>query len=182
MTGEIWKDIEGFDGIYQVSNQGRVKRLPKEIVRTNGWGKSYKQTFPEKIIKPYISNNLWFIQLYRDGQKKGVSISRLVANAFLPKVMGKTEIRHIDGNNQNDRVDNLEWVTWGEKVKTNCSNNGGHNKRKVIQMDENGNTVGTYESIRKAAEALSVSDSCIVSVLKGRRKRIKGYVWKYANP
>lgn len=98
---EVWKDIEGYEGLYQVSNLGRVKRIVGE-------GCSY-----ERIIAPHTNQRLRrvYVMLSKGGKRKNFTIHRLVANAFIPNPNNLPEVNHIDEDPSNNVVDNLEWCT-----------------------------------------------------------------------
>ena len=102
LPGEIWRDIKGFEGYYHISYLGRVKSFRLGKV---------------KILKPAWSGDYLFIYLYKNGQIKKYFIHILVAENFLVKPEGKTQINHRDGNKQNNCVWNLEWVTPSENIK-----------------------------------------------------------------
>ncbi|WP_289077496.1 NUMOD4 motif-containing HNH endonuclease [uncultured Parasutterella sp.] len=108
---EEWKDIAGYEGIYQVSNLGRIKSL--ERVRSDG------RRYPEIIKKQTLSNKGYpMVFLKVTGKKpRNCTVHRLVALAFLPPEEGKTYIDHIDGNPLNCRLENLRWCTFRE----NCN-------------------------------------------------------------
>ena len=107
---EVWKDIEGYEGLYQVSTCGNIKSLPK--VRRNGTG-TYIQK--ERLLKPSnTSTGYKKVELCKDGKRKGFKVHRLVAIAFIPNPDNKPEVNHIDGNKINNNIDNLEWVTSSE--------------------------------------------------------------------
>ena len=107
---EIWKDISGYEGCYQVSNHGRVKSLARQC-----WnGKTY-YGIPEKILKPYLRNdNRLQVSLWKDGKAKSSKISRLVALAFIPNPDNKPEVNHKNGNTLNNHDWNLDWMTTAE--------------------------------------------------------------------
>lgn len=97
---EEWKDIKGYEGLYQVSDMGRVKSFKKEkgyILKTNG--------------RPYPG-----VFLYKDSTRKRVNVHILVAEAFLDKVEGKNQINHKDANKTNNMLSNLEWSTQRENI------------------------------------------------------------------
>ncbi|NFG01740.1 hypothetical protein FCV36_05215 [Clostridium sporogenes] len=96
---EIWKDIKGYEGLYQVSNLGKVKSLITTQSRRIG------------ILKSYNHSGYRRINLYKNGKGKKYYIHRLVAKAFISNVNNYPEVNHIDGNKQNNRVENLEWCT-----------------------------------------------------------------------
>lgn len=114
MVNEIWKDIKGFEGLYQVSNLGRIKSCQRVVYHPNHRFTKYS-TMPERIMKPKLTKfGYYYIYLSKDDKKTGVLVHRLVALAFLPEVEGKNFIDHLDGVKTNNCVDNLEWVTIAE--------------------------------------------------------------------
>lgn len=109
---EEWKDIEGYEGLYQVSDQGNVKSLARK--RNNSKG-SYTQK--ERILKQSNTTTGYKkVELVKNGQKKSLRVHRLVAQAFIPNPENKPEVNHIDGNKTNNFVSNLEWVTSSENT------------------------------------------------------------------
>lgn len=99
---EVWKDIEGYEGLYQVSNEGRVR----SIARVDRFGRRVS----ERIMKPNVQKSGYhMVQLCRNGVHEAKLIHRLVALSFIPKPDDKNEINHIDENPANNRADNLEW-------------------------------------------------------------------------
>ena len=110
---EVWKDIEGYEGLYQVSTCGNIKSLAKP--RKNGNGRCYIQK--EKLLKQsFTSTGYKKVELYKDGKRKSFKVHRLVAIAFIPNPDNKPEVNHIDGNKINNNIDNLEWVTSSENT------------------------------------------------------------------
>ena len=107
MKEEIWKDIEGYEGYYQISNMGRVKSLERTVWK----GKGYR-IVPEKILEG-VDNGHGYLQvnLSKDGKVKQPLVHRLVATAFLENPMGYKEINHRDENKENNRAENLEWCS-----------------------------------------------------------------------
>lgn len=109
---EIWKDITGYEGLYQVSNLGRVKST------------QYFHGTNERILKPISTHNGYFrVHLRKDGKLKTFKIHRLVAEAFIPNPDNLPQINHKDEDKTNNRVDNLEWCS----ARYNC-NYGGRNE------------------------------------------------------
>lgn len=132
---EVWKDIEGYEGLYQVSNTGQVKSL------------NYKGHGVVKLLKQDIIHNGYKrVSLVKNGKKKNYLVHRLVAIAFLPNPHGYKEINHIDENKVNNMISNLEWcsrkynMNYGTVIKRSSENRkGGKNpnygKRvKIIPM------------------------------------------------
>lgn len=108
---EMWKDIQGYEGHYQVSNLGRVKTLPRTTLRTNGRSLPVR----EKIRKTQFSANKYVnVDLYNGKTIKWVGVHRLVALAFIPNPKNKPQVNHLDGNPLNNNAENLEWCTASE--------------------------------------------------------------------
>lgn len=141
---EIWKDIKGYEGLYQVSNLGRVKSLRRLVKFSNGSIREY----PEKILKQYKANGYWVVGLNSHG-KKTVGVHRLVAEAFIPNPDNLPQVGHKDeknfktGNECNNNVDNLEWTTAKENSNMpehlkNISgeNNGFYGKRHTAETKQ----------------------------------------------
>lgn len=165
MTREIWKDIEGYEGLYQVSNLGRVKRIT-----TNRILKSSK----------HVSGYL-MVNLSKNSVTSHQRIHRLVAQAFIPNPENKHDINHIDENKTNNHVSNLEWVTAQEN-----SNHGTRNERisKMLSIPIIATNLKTREltefyGINDCARQLELQASNITHVLKGRRKQTGGYIFEY---
>jgi hypothetical protein len=105
---EIWKDIEGYEGLYQVSTLGRLKRLEYIVICKNGRNRK----LPTHILNPPILKNGYIIAcLRKEGKGKYLLLHRLVASAFLPNPNNLAQVNHKDGNKKNNNVENLEWVT-----------------------------------------------------------------------
>ena len=107
---EIWKDIEGYEGLYQVSNLGRVKSI-------YGWcgNRFVKRT---KILKLKINNKGYTkVYLYKNKKSKMFFVHRLVAMAFVPNPNNLPQVNHKDGNKLNNSIGNLEWCTCSENIK-----------------------------------------------------------------
>lgn len=108
---EEWKDIAGYEGLYKVSNMGKVKSLPKF---GNGDGKS------DRVLKVDVSKktatNYYRVTLSKNGKTKRFQVHRLVAGSFIENTSNKPYVNHIDNNGENNQVDNLEWVTHSENM------------------------------------------------------------------
>ena len=114
LPNEAWHDIQGYEGVYQVSCYGRIKSLP----RTKR-GDSF--VYPAKIIKSYLGkapkNDYYIVVLQKDGAKSTKRVCRLVASAFIDNPSNLPQVNHIDENTHNDAAWNLEWCT----ASYNCS-------------------------------------------------------------
>ena len=110
---EIWKDVPEYEGVYMISNKGRLKALEREIAHGNT-----KQIRRETIKHQWMNDDGYMIcKLSKDGRNKNVAVHRLVALAFLDNPENKAEVNHIDGNRSNNDVANLEWVTRAENIQ-----------------------------------------------------------------
>ena len=181
---EIWKDISGYEGLYQVSNLGRVKSLEKWV---QNHGKL--QHHPEKIKKLCIKPNGYLtLQLYKDNKPKNCHVHRLVAEAFLPNPDNKSTVNHINGDKQDNRAANLEWSTYTENNKhaydTGLNDENHRRNRKgscaVEQYDEDMNMIKTYPSMREAARQTGI-DCAAISLGIKKGWKFGGFIWKRKN-
>lgn len=165
---EEWKDIVGFEGLYKVSNMGRVMSFNHpQGRRSKGW-----------IMKPgHYTNGYLFITLCKDKRHHTYSISRLVAKHFVPNPQGYPEVNHIDEDKENNRADNLEWCD----RKYNC--NYGHRNdpisTPIVQLTLDGKFVKEFRSQQEASRITGIQQSDISRCCAGRRKSTKGYTWRY---
>lgn len=109
---EIWRDIEGYEGLYQVSNLGRVRSLDRIVQQLNRWGKYQSRSYPGCVLNPGVTHdNYQSVSLTRQGKSASYSVHRLVAQAFIPNPDNLPQVNHKDENLSNNCVDNLEWCT-----------------------------------------------------------------------
>lgn len=161
------------NGIYQVSNYGRVKSLKRKTYRENRYGNTFLN-HEERILRNNIRKDGYVnTTLYKDGKPKSYAIHRLVAQHFLLNPNNYKEINHKDENKTNNCVTNLEWCT-------RTYNNRYSRSKKVNQYDLNGNLIKTWKSIKEASEANNIFLGNISSCCKGKIKTTGGYIWKYA--
>lgn len=187
---EIWKDIKGYEELYQVSNLGRIKSLKRIIYDVK---KSY--TKKEKIRKLLISKESYIrISLCKNGKQKKYCVHRLVAETFILNSNNKTQVNHKDCNKHNNNAKNLEWCTPKENV-THAINNGLCDLRdekmrrynievrpkKVIQYDLKGNVLNVWNSMTQASNALKIKTSTISSCCKNKphHNTAGGFKWEY---
>lgn len=172
---EIWRDVVGYEGLYQVSNYGNVKSLSREV--NNGNGTYFTK---EKILKP-MENHKGYLGV--ELQDKWHFIHRIVATTFIENPENKPQVNHIDCDKKNNRVENLEWCTNSEnqihayKNGLNVRNdNAGRPKQKIMQLDMNDNLIKIYESIADAEKETGIKN--ISYVINGKRKKAGGFKWK----
>lgn len=132
----VWRDIKGYEGRYQVSNYGDIKRLSYSYVDT--WGSGRHRDIPEMIVPTHSSKcGYKMIDLRMNGKRKRVYVHRLVAQAFIPNPNNLPQVNHKDENKLNNFVDNLEWCT-----HTYNQRYGTKNARMVLTRRKN----GTYKA------------------------------------
>lgn len=166
MTEEIWKDIEGYEGLYQVSNIGRVKSL------------NYNRTGEEKILKLCKVRGYLYVGLCKDGKNKSLKVHRLVATAFIPNPENKPNIDHINTIRTDNRVENLHWVTQRENVNNPITMS--KISRKVLQFTKEDVFVRKWDCIADAERDLGInSHGNINKCCKGKYKTCCGFIWQY---
>lgn len=171
---EVWKDIAGYENLYQVSNIGRIKSLPRDTKN--------QYAFQERILKQSF-DKYGYLVVGLSG--KTYKVHRLVAEAFLTKIKGKDIINHKDGNKTNNCINNLEWCTNQENIihayRTGLavSKKGIESKKTKIVVIKNENEEKRFMSVIEASEYLKVCKSAISNCLRGRNKTCKGYEIKY---
>lgn len=174
---EIWKDIDEFDGKYQVSNLGRVRSLDHYV--RNGHG---NKIVHGKILKPYKnSHGYLFVALGRKAKHR--SVHRLVAIAFIPNPYKLPNINHKDENKANNVSTNLEWCNHSyNALYGTCQDRlRAHKNVPVYMIDKKTNIIlKRFDSMKIAMEKTGVNKVTISSVCRGIRKTGGGYIWKYA--
>lgn len=176
---EVWKDIEGYEGLYQISNLGRVKSLPKLHKFVHGY-----YLTKEKILSPRVcgtQREYLAVVLHKNEKNKQYKIHRLVAMAFIPNPCGYNEINHKDENKGNNMVDNLEWCTRSYNV--NYGSRIEKQRKTLIKpvaaYDAIGNFVQSFDSLAEAALFANVDGSNISRACKKEGRLSGGYMWKY---
>ena len=169
--GEIWKDIKGYEGLYQVSNLGRVK----SVDRTDGIGRHKK----EKVLKPSVGHNgYYFVRLYNNGVYANLRINRLVAEEFIPTNDDSLEVNHKNGVKTDNSVENLEWCSRSENMihafanGLKCAQHGeqhGRSKLTPSEVDwirENYTPRDKEYGCRAMANKLGISPSQVCGIAK----------------
>lgn len=161
---EIWKEIKGYEGLYYVSNFGRVK------------GSSGNIRKPVKSSSGYYN-----IILSNRGERQGFTIHFLVASAFIPNPNHYPCINHIDENKLNNSVDNLEWCTYSyNNAYSDCQVKGGLSTRKPVQqLSLDGKLVATYNSTIEAGFITGLNRASISKCCSGYLKTYKSFKWRY---
>ncbi len=186
---EIWKDIEGYEGFYQVSNLGRVRSIDHTIHRTDGTTAFYRGRILVPVGSPYLH-----VCLSKGPKHKQVRVHRLVAQAFIPNPNGYRQVDHIDCDKKNNRAENLRWCTTQENTRYAQENgllNGNFDYSKVSEENKLAMKIHLmvpvirddgkrYASVHEAADELGVTHGAISHVLRGLVKTCKGHAFQYA--
>ncbi len=163
---EVFKDIVGYEGLYQVSNFGRVKSFPR-------WG----TTKELKILKQYKNRyGYMYVCLYKNGKPKKHTVHRLVAEAFIPNPDNKPEVNHKYGIKTDNRATELEWTTKSENIKHSYKTLNKKNYTKQVICIETGKV---YDSLLEASKECGCSKNHISDCCRGKRNTTGGYHWKY---
>ena len=181
--GEVWKDIEGFEGIYQVSNKGQIKSLDMEVKYPTGTIRIQKG----RILSRGKRNWYHRVNLCKNGKSYPYHAHRLVAAAFLLNPDAKREVNHIDGDKTNNCISNLEWVTGSENMKhafktgLNSFKVLGDSRKPIIMLDKTGKELRKFPSVSEALTFLGKdpSDGSVGLSIKFNRNA-HGYKWKWA--
>ena len=183
-SNEVWKDIEGYEGLYQVSNLGRVKATARVVINKNG----EEQFFNEKILKPYVRSDKYLqTTLCRNNKIKKYCIQRLVAQAF-PDICGEwfegCQVNHLNECKWDNRAINLRTCTAKEN-----SNWGTRNVRiskrlskPVAQYTLDGILIATYTGFHDIEKQKGFAVGNIWKCCVGKYRTAYGYIWKYKNP
>lgn len=178
---EIWKDVIGLEGIFQVSNMGRIRSLDK-YANVCGGG---KRLVKGRILKPIkLQNGYYEAQFHHKGERTIYLLHRLVALHFIENPLNLPEVNHKDENPQNNKVENLEWCTSKYNANYGTRNIRMMENREfvsVIQLDKNGNTIKQWNKMTDACKETGADISSMIRVCKGKQDTCVGYKWKYAD-
>lgn len=172
---EIWKDIKGYEGYYQVSNLGKVRSKDRLVFHphySNEIKSNLRMWKGQEISLHFTRGGYRGVRLYRNNKGKTLRLCRLVAINFIANPENKPCVNHIDGNKENDNVNNLEWVTYTENMAHAVENNlvsikyGAENASSMKVINDGDNVV--YGSVKEAALAIGLSGSQLSRILRGK--------------
>lgn len=181
---EIWKDVEGYEGLYQVSNEGRVKSLDRYVDTSLG-----VRLYKGKVLTPsHNDSGYHIVNLSKNGKLITHRVHILVAQAFLPNPENKPCIDHRNSKRDCNVVENLRWCTYKENsnfelakqhlIDSHKTQTNEKLMKKVEQLDNDGNVIAEYKSSKCAADAVGCSSSAITKACR-EGIPIKGFFWRY---
>ena len=172
----VWKPIKDFEGLYEISNFGKVRNSKGEIKKHG--------------IKRTTGTCYKTVRLWKDGKYHNKYIHRLIAEAFIPNPQNLPFINHKDEDGTNNSIENLEWCTpkyntnYGtarERQAKKIRGRESEKRKAVLQYSIDGKFVAYYPSITHASKELGCSTSEIAQACNGKRKTSRGFIWKYEN-
>ena len=183
---KIWKDIEGYEGLYQVSSSGEIRSLSKPYFSDKPNMRPEKTKALRKKKNGYLQ-----VGLYKDGKAKSFTIHRLVAKAFIPNPNNLPYVNHKDENKSNNHCDNLEWCTasynlhYGNALKKLSISKINHPSKSfpVVQLDATDTVIATYPSANEAEGQTGINQAQISKCCNKNKGYYSagGFKWRYAN-
>ena len=164
---EEWRDIEGYEGLYQISNLGRVRSLNC---------RGHKGCIG--ILTPRLDGKGYeMVALYKEGKARNTKVHRLVAQAFIPNPNNYPQVNHKDENKTNNDVKNLEWCTneYNHNYGTRNERVGKSLSKKVICIT----TGEIFNSMREACRKYNIHPGSMTECCQGKRKTAGRYKWEY---
>jgi len=174
---EIWKDVVGYEGLYQVSDLGNVRSVTRKVPWRNGT----RTVFGRELIKYIDKGGYLVVGLSKNNIVKLKKVHRLVADVFIPNTNNLPFINHKDECKENNHANNLEWCnrqynnTYGSRVERARTKQ----VKAVFQYNRNGVFIREWESLTEASSILHIHNGSISECCRGKRKTAGGYVWKY---
>lgn len=167
MKKEIWRNVVGYEGIYEVSDLGRVRTSKTKTTYSKKHGVRH---WKQRILKPKIcKRGDSRVSLWKDGKEKTFLVHRLVAMAFLPNPKNKKTVNHIDGDPINNQLENLEWATYEENNNHAFDNRLIKSATGVILVNKNTKEIMFFRSLAKASDFLGKNTGYLSAALKQKK-------------
>lgn len=169
---EIWKEIPGYEGLYEASNLGRIRNRKGKILKPNS--------------RICCGLERWSAHLCKNGVERSLSWGRCIYSAFNGPIPEGLEVNHIDERPENNNLDNLNLLTrkenlnWGTvKERRGLTNTNGKSSKAVMQYGIDGTFIKEYPSTKEVKRQTGYNCGCISNVCTGKRKTAFGYIWRY---
>lgn len=172
---EVWRDIDGYEGLYQVSNLGNVRSVDRYTNCGNGSGLKYKQLKKGIMLKPCITNsNYKQVLLCNNGIMKAKKVHRLVAETFIPNPNNLPEVNHKDENKLNNCINNLEWCSSKYNMQYSQA-------KKINQYDLQNNFIKQWNCMNDIQRELGIKVQLISRVCNGKQQKTHNYIWRFVD-
>ena len=157
------KDIPGHEGKYAATKEGKIYSYHKN-----------------DYLKPYLPPKYYQVSLTKNKVSTTYKVHILIAKTYIPNHDNLPIVNHIDGDTHNNSVSNLEWVSYSRSIlHAHETGLNKHYTRKVCKMDDNGDVIKVFDSVKEAADSINSPSSIISLACKGKNFKAKGYYWKY---
>lgn len=188
MAKELSRDVEGYEGLYKVSNLGNIKSADRFVKHSGKHTRIQKGRILKNLLNAHGYSE---VGLYNtDGKAHRQRVHRIVATAFIPNPDNKLEVNHIDEVKTNNHVENLEWCTRLENERhgtkrerstagTDYKEIGRKNSKEVYQYDTNGELIKVWPSLAEINRTLGYSQGNISMCCNGKIEKVYGSIWKY---
>lgn len=174
---EVWKDIKGYERLYQISNFGNVRSLDRVFYQKNPWGFCSTFKYKGRKISPTTNRNgYYYVDLTNRQKRKRFYVHRLVAESFIPKDCNRPHINHKDLNKKNNNVENLEWCSREENMRHAVKNNAIKYKSKEVRCIETGKI---FKSVSAASKIINRHPHNLRSTINGYSHTCAGFHWEY---
>lgn len=182
MPGEIWKPVMGYEGLYKVSNMGRVMALDKTKKRNYKYAKDVDVPVDGRLLHPnFLKRGYALVTLHKGGIRKQITLHRLVALHFCNGYTKGFVVNHKDENPRNCQASNLEWCTqeYNHHYGTGIKRSAEKQQKRVAQYAADGTLIAIYSSGKEASEKTGFPRPCISDWCRGAHPCKAGYIWRF---
>jgi len=171
---EKWKDIPGYEGIYEASNTGKIRTHKDKMTYSVRWN-SVRSWEQRELKQKVTKDSCHRVCLWKDNKETTLLVHRLVAMAFIEKIEGKEYINHLDGNRNNNHIDNLEWCDHKENNNHAFDNGLMTTNAEIVLMNKDNGEFKHFRSMAKASEFLGGNHGYLSGCLKREKNEVRGY-------